>query len=180
MAIRNGNYYLEDESFEPDPYIITLNTDLMELNDCVNASLPHKDELFVFDGLPDLISYLLINEATYIKKLNNNGIQKMIRNILALQQNLSNFVPLTQCAIMENAREYYQLYSIGSEGMVKSIHENGPKFTFDEYLVMLRLIHDINPDEGENESNEDSKAENSLKYSEWLRKLDEAMANFEN
>lgn len=45
---------------------------------------------------------------------------------------------------------------------------------------MLRLIHDINPDEGENESNEDSKAENSLKYSEWLRKLDEAMANFEN
>lgn len=45
MAIRNGNYYLEDESFEPDPYIITLNTDLMELNDCVNASLPHKDEL---------------------------------------------------------------------------------------------------------------------------------------
>lgn len=70
---------------------------------------------FVFDGLPDLISYLLINEATYIKKLNNNGIQKMIRNILALQQNLSNFVPLTQCAIMENAREYYQLYSIGSE-----------------------------------------------------------------
>lgn len=64
--------------------------------------------------------------------------------------------------------------------MVKSIHENGPKFTFDEYLVMLRLIHDINPDEGENESNEDSKAENSLKYSEWLRKLDEAMADFEN
>ncbi|CEI89960.1 hypothetical protein RMCBS344292_04296 [Rhizopus microsporus] len=156
MVIRNGNYCLEDESFEPDPYIITLNADLMELNDCVNASLPPKDEL----------------------KLNNNGIQKMTRNILALQQNLSNFVPLSQCAIMEQAREYYQLYNAGSEGMIKSIRENGPKFTFDEYLIMLRLIHGISPNQEENELSD--KAANSLNYSEWLRKLDEAMADYEN
>lgn len=70
---------------------------------------------FVFDGLPNLIVHLLISEATFIRKLNNNGIQKMTRNILALQQNLSNFVPLSQCAIMEQAREYYQLYNVGSE-----------------------------------------------------------------
>jgi exocyst complex component 4 len=45
MAIRDGNYHLEDETFEPDPYVITLNSDLMELDDCINASLPPKDEL---------------------------------------------------------------------------------------------------------------------------------------
>lgn len=45
MAVRDGNYHLEDESFEPDPYVITLNSDLMELDDCINASLPPKDEL---------------------------------------------------------------------------------------------------------------------------------------
>lgn len=115
MAIRDGNYHLEDETFEPDPYVITLNSDLMELDDCINASLPSKDELFAFDGLPGLIVHILISEATYIKRLNNNGVQKMARNILALQQNLSNFVPLSQCSIMERAREYYQLYNLGSE-----------------------------------------------------------------
>lgn len=70
---------------------------------------------FAFDGLPGLIVYILISEATYIKRLNSNGVQKMVRNILALQQNLSNFVPLTQCLMMERAREYYQLYNLGSE-----------------------------------------------------------------
>lgn len=39
----------------------------------------------------------------------------MVRNILALQQNLSNFVPLAQCSMMERAREYYQLFNLGSE-----------------------------------------------------------------
>lgn len=70
---------------------------------------------FAFDGLPGLIVHILISEATYIKRLNANGVQKMVRNILALQQNLSNFVPLSQCSIMERAREYYQLYNLGSE-----------------------------------------------------------------
>lgn len=62
--------------------------------------------------------------------------------------------------------------------MIKSIRENGPKFTFDEYLIMLRLIHGISPNQEENESSD--KAANSLNYSEWLRKLDEAMADYEN
>ncbi|KAI8380409.1 Sec8 exocyst complex component-specific domain-containing protein [Blakeslea trispora] len=177
MAIRDGNYHLEDESFEPDPYIITLNSDLMELDDCINASLPHKDELFAFEGLPALIVHLLISEAVYIKRLNKNGVQKMNRNILALQQNLSNFVPLSQCSVMERAREYYQLYLLGSEGMIRSIQENGAKFTFDEYRVMLGLIHDV-AKEQEEEVAEDKKTANN--YSEWLMELVEVMADYEN
>lgn len=70
---------------------------------------------FAFDGLPGLIVHILISEATYIKRLNNNGVQKMGRNILALQQNLSNFVPLSQCSIMEKARQYYQMFNLSSE-----------------------------------------------------------------
>ncbi|CAO3607525.1 unnamed protein product [Mucor fragilis] len=190
MAIRDGNYHLEDETFEPDPYVITLNSDLMELDDCINASLPSKDELFAFDGLPGLIVHILISEATYIKRLNNNGVQKMARNILALQQNLSNFVPLSQCSIMERAREYYQLYNLGSEGIIKAIQESGPKFTFDEYRIMLGLIHDINQDQDDEPKSalesassaklEETRKNNSNKYSEWLMELVEVMADYEN
>ncbi|GAA5800243.1 hypothetical protein HPULCUR_005668 [Helicostylum pulchrum] len=185
MAIRDGNYHLEDETFEPDPYVITLNSDLMELDDCINASLPPKDELFAFDGLPGLIVYILISEASYIKRLNSNGVQKMVRNILALQQNLSNFVPLAQCSMMERAREYYQLFNLGSEGIIKSIQENGPKFTFDEYRIILGLIYDINQDQDDEpksaiEANDDARKQNSAKYSEWLMELVEVMADYEN
>ncbi|RCI02454.1 hypothetical protein CU098_009274 [Rhizopus stolonifer] len=184
MAIRDGNYHLEDESFEPDPYIITLNSDLMELDDCINASLPPRDELFAFDGLPGLIVHLLISEATYIKRLNKNGVQKMVRNILALQQNLSNFVPLSQCSVMQRAREYYQLFGLGSEGIIKSIQENGAKYTFDEYRVILGLIHDISQEQDEEgKSTTPASAEeksNGSKYSEWLMKLVDLMADDED
>ncbi|KAI9250189.1 Sec8 exocyst complex component-specific domain-containing protein [Phascolomyces articulosus] len=115
MAMQEGNYYLEDETYEPDPYIITLNQDLVEVDDCITASLPPKDELFAFDGLPALIVHILISEASHIKRMNANGVQKMMRNVLALQQNLANFVPPSQNSVMERAREYYQLFNLGSE-----------------------------------------------------------------
>ncbi|KAI8991536.1 Sec8 exocyst complex component-specific domain-containing protein [Mycotypha africana] len=196
LAIRDGNYYLEDETFEPDPYIITLNADLMELSESVNASLPPRDEEFVFDGLPRLIVHLLISEASYIKRLNKNGIQKMLRNILALQQNMNNLVPTSQCSIMERAKEYYQIFQLGSEGIIKSIQENGPKFSFDEYRILLGLIHDINLDQDDEQQQikhnsctaadsntttyDEVRKANHNKYSEWLLELVEVMADYEN
>lgn len=76
------------------------------------------------------------------------------------------------------------------QGIIKSIQENGPKFTFDEYRIMLGLIHDINQDQDDEpksalESASSSKLEetrknNSNKYSEWLMELVEVMADYEN
>ena len=74
---------------------------------------------FAFDGLPALIVHILISEASHIKRMNSNGVQKMMRNILALQQNLANFVPPSQNSVMERAREYYQLFNLGSEVIIK-------------------------------------------------------------
>ncbi|KAI9491703.1 Sec8 exocyst complex component-specific domain-containing protein [Zychaea mexicana] len=179
MAMQEGNYYLEDETYEPDPYIITLNQDLVELDDCITASLPPKDELFAFDGLPALIVHILISEASHIKRMNVNGVQKMMRNVLALQQNLANFVPPSQNSVMERAREYYQLFNLSSEGLIRSISENGPKFTFDEYRIILGLIHDIKKgNEDDTESAEEEDASND-DYSAWLLKLDDVMAKYE-
>ncbi|CAO3591713.1 unnamed protein product [Absidia cylindrospora] len=176
MVIRDGNYYLEDESFEPDPYVITLNSDLMDIDDSINLSLPRKDEMFCFDGLPALMVHILISEAGYIKRMNHNGAQKMIRNILALQQNLTNFVPPSQSAVMERARAYYQLYDYGTENLIKSIRDNGPAFTFDEYCVILSLINDANDN---TQLDEDGKPKTTGASSDFLMKLDEVMMEYD-
>ncbi|KAI8093036.1 Sec8 exocyst complex component-specific domain-containing protein [Halteromyces radiatus] len=178
MVIRDGNYYLEDESFEPDPYVITLNSDLMDIDDSINVSLPRKDEMFCFDGLPALMVHILISEAGYIKRMNHHGAQKMIRNILALQQNLTNFVAPNQSAVMERARAYYQLYDYGTENLIKSIRDNGPSFTFDEYCVILSLINDAN-DDSDTQEEDGSKRKASDAPSDWLMKLDEVMVEYD-
>ncbi|CAM0140394.1 unnamed protein product [Umbelopsis sp. WA50703] len=191
MATREGNYFLEEESFEPDPYIMTLNSNLVEIDDCITASLATNDESFVFDGLPDLIVHLMISNATYIKRLNHNGVQKMIRNILALQQNLLSVLPASQCAPMERGREYYSLFGLGPERMTQEIQNKGPRFTFDEYRDILRLMCDVSQQDNE-VMVEDTKSSVSdeimlsntpnskFNYNDWLMKLDAVMANFEN
>lgn len=71
------------------------------------------------------------------------------------------------------------------QGIIKSIQENGPKFTFDEYRIILGLIYDINQDQDDEpksaiEANDDARKQNSAKYSEWLMELVEVMADYEN
>jgi len=115
---------------------MTLNANLVEIDDCVVLSLPPNDERyslviycaiidlcsyallfysFVFDGLPDLIAHMVISNAAHIKRLNHNGVRKMVRNILALQQNLLSVLSVSQCAPMERGREYYSLFGLGPE-----------------------------------------------------------------
>lgn len=191
MATREGNYFLEEESFEPDPYIMTLNSNLVEIDDCVTASLSPSDESFVFDGLPDLIVHLMISNATYIKRLNHNGVQKMIRNILALQQNLLSVLTASQCAAMERGREYYSLFGLGPERMTQEIQSKGPRFTFDEYRDILRLMCDVSQkdndmmaDDTRSSVSEELMLSNTPKsrynYNEWLMKLLDVMDNDEN
>lgn len=122
--------------------------------------------------------HILISEAGYIKRMNQHGVQKMIRNILALQQNLTNFVPPSQSAIMERARGYYQLYNYGNENLIRSIRDNGPSFTFDEYHIILALINDANNDDTQQNENDDTG--NAPTNGDWLMKLDNIMAEYEN
>jgi len=56
---------------------------------------------------------LLINNVTFMKNLNPNGANKMLRNILALQQNLKNIVDNPKEISLDRAKRYYELYKHG-------------------------------------------------------------------
>jgi exocyst complex component 4 len=177
-----------------------------------NGILINSCSSFVFDGLPDLIAYMVISNAAHIKRLNHNGVRKMVRNILALQQNLLSVLSASQCAPMERGREYYSLFGLGPEvsmgkiygslnvklaliafctfqqRLMQEIQDRGPRFTFNEYKVMLTLICDENRNDNEADdskvaideeimvSNTPSSRHN---YNEWFIKLMELMADEE-
>ena len=43
-----GNYRIEREAGEPDPHIVDLNTELGNLDTCLNAALPDVERQYVF------------------------------------------------------------------------------------------------------------------------------------
>ena len=46
--LAQGNYRIEREAGEPDPHIVDLNTELGNLDTCLNAALPDVERQYVF------------------------------------------------------------------------------------------------------------------------------------
>lgn len=92
LAINEGNYLVEDAVIEPDPHIVDLNSELASLDDIFSDTLRPQYHAFIFRGLASLMDVQLCRAIRKIRFINRNGLTKMIRNILALQQNLRNIV----------------------------------------------------------------------------------------
>jgi len=95
-AFRHGNYQVDHEVGEPDPYIVDLNSELSNFDEFTSTTLLKNEQNFVFFGLEDLVDQLLVNNARQIRVANDFGMKKVNRNIRALQQ---LFVP----SVMENS-----------------------------------------------------------------------------
>lgn len=72
--------------------------------------VPKSFYSFVFEGLGYLLEHLLISNARYIRSANASGIKKMMRNILALQQNLKMITQSQQETELERAKRFYSLF----------------------------------------------------------------------
>ncbi|KAI9141112.1 hypothetical protein BKA69DRAFT_1076112 [Paraphysoderma sedebokerense] len=148
LAMREGSYFLDDEAFEPDPYVVMLNDDLIAFEESVVNSAPANEARFVFYGLPLLMTHSLVANVRYIKALNRNGITKMVRNISALQQNLTN-IGLSEETRLDHAQRYYELYYLEGDGIIRSILDHGPSYTYEEYIAMFEFVFNVNALEGD-------------------------------
>ncbi|KAL1918993.1 uncharacterized protein VTP21DRAFT_2374 [Calcarisporiella thermophila] len=147
LIVRQGNYNLEDETTEPDPNVTILNSILVSWDESMNLTLPDKARQFIFDGLPGLFNRLLILGAESIPYLNKHGVQKMTRNIMALQQNLTNIIQPTREITLSHSKTYYEMFNLGPQGMLSLIRES-KAYSREEYTTMLRLMYDMNADTG--------------------------------
>lgn len=96
LAINEGNYLVEDAVLEPDPHIVDLNAELASLDDIFAETILPQHHRFLFSGLASLMDLQLCKAVRKIRYINRHGLTKMIRNIMALQQNLRNIVVVNE------------------------------------------------------------------------------------
>ncbi|KAG2154660.1 Sec8 exocyst complex component-specific domain-containing protein [Suillus clintonianus] len=147
-AMRLGNYNIDHEAGEPDPYIVDLNTEISKCNEFVSAAMLKEEHRFVFAGLEHLIEHLLISNARHVRMANGFGVRKIIRNALALQQSVRTIGDDQQHAEFERAKSYYSLFFLTPQGLLDSIRQN-QNFTFDEYKTILNLQCGVDQSIGE-------------------------------
>ncbi|KAI0654199.1 Sec8 exocyst complex component-specific domain-containing protein [Cubamyces menziesii] len=138
LALRHGIYRIEREAAEPDPHIIDLNTELGNCDASLTTTLPDLQRKFVFEGMGHLIQHLLISNARFIHAANELGIRKMMRNMLALQQNIKTITDDNHSAEFDRAKRYYSLFLLSPSDMLDAVRQK-QEFTFDEYKAILDL-----------------------------------------
>ncbi|KAJ2756239.1 exocyst subunit [Coemansia pectinata] len=125
---------------QPDQYIQALNADISTIEEKMESCLPADRLNLVFGGISVLMAHILIANTRYIRHFNDVGNRKMVRNILALQQNLTN-IALPEESGLDKARGFYEMYDLGADGILKHIAEHGAAFSFDNYRRMMDFIY---------------------------------------
>lgn len=128
------------ETHEPDPKVLELSRILANVDEAVTSSLHPRKCKYIFEGLGHLIAKILISSAQYLKSIDEAGIQRMCRNIFALQQTLTN-ITMTREVALDHARHYFELFFLSPEEILNGIVEKGPEFSELEYMNAFQLLN---------------------------------------
>lgn len=83
-------YLLPNPATDPDPNILTLNSDLLSFDDTLTTHLQPREHAFITSGLAALVDAMLVRNAGTVQAMNEHGCGRMQLNILVLQQNLKS------------------------------------------------------------------------------------------
>ncbi|XP_067012482.2 exocyst complex component 4 isoform X2 [Anabrus simplex] len=133
------------DSQEPDPKVLELSRVLIGIDEAMNSCLQPRKSKYIFEGLGHLIAKILISSAQYMERIDDAGIQKMCRNIFALQQTLTNITMAREIAL-DHARHYFELFYLTPEEILSNVLEKGPQFSELEYMNAFQLLQRSQPD----------------------------------
>ncbi|EEB18474.1 exocyst componenet sec8, putative [Pediculus humanus corporis] len=129
---------------EPDPKVQELSKVLINVDEAMVCSLQPRKTKYIFEGLGDLIAKILISSCQYMDKIEQNGIQRMCRNMLTLQQTLTNITSSREVAL-DHAKQFFELFYKTPDEILTTVLEKGPQFTDMEYINALQLINRTHP-----------------------------------
>lgn len=78
-------------------------------------------------------------------KIEENGIQRMCRNIFALQQTLTNITSSREVAL-DHAKLFFEMFYRTPDEILGTVLDKGPQFTDMEYMNALQLLNRSYPD----------------------------------
>ncbi|XP_012254294.2 exocyst complex component 4 isoform X2 [Athalia rosae] len=124
---------------EADPRVEELCRVMQHIDEAMQSILHPKKTKYIFEGLGHLIAKIIITSAQYIEKIDEISIQRMCRNVFALQQSLTNITMARELA-MDHARQYFELFYQTPEEILNGVLEKGPQFSELEYMNAFQLI----------------------------------------
>lgn len=137
-----NSFSLGVDNQEVDQEVLELNKDLQMIDEQMSGFMQNYKLKYIFEGVGHLISTILINSVVHIKKINENGVKRMCKNIFSIQQQLTGITMNREIAL-DYCRQYFELFSNNNcpEDLLSEIVEKGAVFQASEYLNAINLMH---------------------------------------
>ncbi|KAL8943200.1 MAG: hypothetical protein Q9211_001069 [Gyalolechia sp. 1 TL-2023] len=164
-------YLLSYPTNNPDPSVLSLNSDLLSFDDALSTYLPSKEHRFITTGLAALVDTLLVTNAWRIQSMNAHGCGRMQLNILVLQQNLKS---IEGDVSLSRSAHFFELFAEGADAMVAMARDGSMKaadFTLEERKTLVKLCHS----EGLQSSQREASVQARRRLTEHLTQLEESI-----
>ena len=127
---------------EIDQEVLEFNKDLALIDEQLNIYLQNYKLRYIFEGLSHLVSTILINNVVNLKRITDNGVKRMCKNIFSIQQQLTG-ITLNREVALDYCRQYYELFlnNKNPEDLLSTILEKGLTFASHEYVNAVHLMH---------------------------------------
>ncbi|EFC43328.1 predicted protein [Naegleria gruberi] len=134
-------YSSEELTEQPESFVEEFNKDLLMIYRSLSTCTSEEKLNYVFSGIGKFISGLLINSLVTASKSSSpkfsiEGIQRMKRNITALQQQIS-YVTSKQELSFNSVIQYYELLLLDEIGLIEHAR-NIHTFTREQYLSIFK------------------------------------------
>lgn len=121
--------------------VTKLTKDLLLIEDALSHSLQERKIRYIFEGVSHLVAAIFIGASLHIRKINENGVKKMCRNIFAVQHTLTSSITGSRETALDSAKQYYELCNSRPQEILSGIVEKGPMFSLEEYQNIIKLLH---------------------------------------
>ncbi|CUM64310.1 uncharacterized protein PRCAT00001910001 [Priceomyces carsonii] len=168
-SFKQNNWCLVTEPADSDLFIGQLSKDLFSLHNKLSMSLNEVEIQSIFVGFPELVDRLLIQGSEMIKKINSNGIKRIMLNILTLQQTIKNLMRNSEPVDFSRSSSYFNLFTMNEYTLLSTVKSEPDEFALGELYNLARLIYSEKLADG-NGSNF-----NKSKYNDLIKKMEESL-----
>eukprot|EP01125_Pyxidicula_operculata_P019656 TRINITY_DN7136_c0_g1_i1.p1 TRINITY_DN7136_c0_g1~~TRINITY_DN7136_c0_g1_i1.p1 ORF type:complete len:477 (+),score=109.76 TRINITY_DN7136_c0_g1_i1:281-1711(+) len=136
--------YDTDYDKEPDTFVSDITKYLAQTQETLTCCLPREKVMYLFAGLPDLITRIFMNSLSKLKGINKHGIAKIKRNTFALQQTFTNMnIPISE-ENFDRVRKYYALLDGKVKDLINQlahqIAERANIFSLEEFTKIIAFL----------------------------------------
>ncbi|EGW30333.1 uncharacterized protein SPAPADRAFT_157214 [Spathaspora passalidarum NRRL Y-27907] len=156
-----------NEPGDADHYIGLFNQEVFAVDSKLSSMLSNVERETVFIGLTKFLNDLFIQGSINLKKVNNNGIKRILLNISTVQQMLRSVATNPEVIDFTKSSVYFEMFTLNEFTLINRFRSNEQRYTKSACNNLARLIYSEKLADGQGSSF------NKGKYNDLLKKIDE-------